>query len=223
MALWPHLDGDDPMPQVLDRLTARGLAATPPFALVVRDANGASVRVVARGGVTVRVGETAISGAGVSTWAERVVDAGNSVITVVADSAASNAPHELPVVDGIVAAGAPEPAVFCHSYGSVVCGLAAHQLKAKDLVVLGSPGMRAADAGALNTSARVWAAKAPTDWIDKVPYVRFAGLGHGPDPAAPAFGARRVAADDVPGHGGYFAPGTRSLRTFAAIAQGDAR
>ena len=104
VALWPHLGDDDPMPQVLDRLTARGLAATPPFALVVRDADGGSARVVARGGVTVRVGETAISGAGVSTWAERVVDAGASVITVVVDSAASHA-DELPVIEGIVAAG----------------------------------------------------------------------------------------------------------------------
>lgn len=104
VALWPHLGGDDPMPQVLDRLTARGLAATPPFALVVRDADGGSARIVARGGVTVRVGETAISGAGVSTWAERVVDAGTSAITVVVDSAASGA-DELPVIEGIVAAG----------------------------------------------------------------------------------------------------------------------
>jgi len=104
MALWPHLVDDDPMPQVLDRLTARGLAATPPFALVVRDADGGSARVVARGGVTVRVGETAISGAGVSTWAERVVDAGASVITVVVDSAASH-DDELPVIEGIVVAG----------------------------------------------------------------------------------------------------------------------
>ena len=100
VALWPHLGDDDPMPQVLDRLTARGLAATPPFALVVRDADGGSARVVARGGVTVRVGETAISGAGVSTWAERVVDAGASVITVVVDSAASHVDDELPVVEG---------------------------------------------------------------------------------------------------------------------------
>ena len=105
VALWPHLVDADPMPHVLDRLTAGGLAATPPFALVVRDADGASVRVVARGGVTVRVGESAISGHGVSTWAERVVDAGASAITVVADSAASHAHDELPVVEGIVAAG----------------------------------------------------------------------------------------------------------------------
>ncbi|CAM5454261.1 hypothetical protein SVIOM74S_00907 [Streptomyces violarus] len=89
-----------------------------------------------------------------------------------------------------------------------------------DLVVLGSPGMRADDvAGLRRTNARVWAAKDPTDWIDNVPNVRFAGLGHGTDPTDPAFGARRVPADEARGHAGYFAPGTDSLRTFVAIAR----
>ncbi|MCX4505037.1 alpha/beta hydrolase [Streptomyces anulatus] len=124
--------------------------------------------------------------------------------------------------EGLAADGLPAPAVFCHSYGSVVCGLAAHRLPATDLVVLGSPGMRADDVDALRTGARVWAAKDPTDWIDDVPNVRFAGLGHGVDPADPAFGARRVPADEARGHAGYFEPGTDSLRTFAAIARGDA-
>lgn len=82
--------------------------------------------------------------------------------------------------------------------------------------------MRADDVDALRTGARVWAAKDPTDWIDDVPNVRFAGLGHGADPADPAFGARRVPADEARGHAGYFEPGTDSLRTFAAIARGDA-
>ncbi|MYR97841.1 MULTISPECIES: alpha/beta hydrolase [unclassified Streptomyces] len=123
-------------------------------------------------------------------------------------------------VEGLVADGLPEPAVFCHSYGSVVCGLAAHRLPATDLVVLGSPGMRADDVDGLRTRATVWAAKDPTDWIDDVPSVRFAGLGHGPDPTDPAFGARRIPADEARGHTGYFAPGTDSLRAFAAIARG---
>ncbi|WP_098027057.1 alpha/beta hydrolase [Streptomyces sp. st115] len=122
--------------------------------------------------------------------------------------------------EGLTADGLPEPAMFCHSYGSVVCGIAAHRLPATDLVVLGSPGMRADDAAGLRTKARVWAAKDPTDWIDNVPNVRFAGLGHGTDPTDPAFGARRVPADEARGHAGYFAPGTDSLRAFAAIARG---
>lgn len=113
--------------------------------------------------------------------------------------------------------------MFCHSYGSVVCGLAASDLGATDLVVLGSPGMRADDVAGLHTGARVWAAKDDTDWIDDVPHVRVAGLGHGADPTDEAFGARRVPARDAKGHTGYFAPGTDSLRAFAAIAEGDVR
>ncbi|GAA2930133.1 MULTISPECIES: alpha/beta hydrolase [Streptomycetaceae] len=124
---------------------------------------------------------------------------------------------------GLAADGLPAPVVFCHSYGSVVCGLAAHRLTATDLVVLGSPGMRADDVADLRTGARVWAAKDDTDWIDDVPHVRVAGLGHGADPAGARFGARRVPAEDAKGHTGYFAPGTDSLRAFAAIAEGASR
>ncbi len=105
----------------------------------------------------------------------------------------------------------------------MVCGLAAGDLKARDLVVFGSPGMRAGNVNELGTSARVWAAKDPTDWIDRIPHVEVGDLGHGADPADPAFGARRIAADDAAGHAGYFAPGTSSLRTFAAIADGSVR
>ncbi|MEU6310988.1 alpha/beta hydrolase [Streptomyces sp. NPDC047014] len=124
---------------------------------------------------------------------------------------------------GLDAVGAPDPVLLCHSYGSVVCGLAAHDTDASDLVALGSPGMRAATAAGLRTGARVWAARGPSDWIADVPNVRFAGLGHGADPTSAAFGARPVPADDVQGHTGYFAPGTRSLTAFAAIAKGDTR
>ncbi|QHY95318.1 hypothetical protein SSPS47_09295 [Streptomyces sp. S4.7] len=125
---------------------------------------------------------------------------------------------------GLSAAGVRTPALFCHSYGSVVCGLAAAAAKASDIVVLGSPGMRAASAAALGTDARVWAAKDPSDWISKVPNVEFLGLGHGTDPAAEGFGARRVPARTAHGHTGYFAPGTDSLRAFASIAtHGDVR
>ncbi|WP_250287541.1 alpha/beta hydrolase [Streptomyces atroolivaceus] len=124
---------------------------------------------------------------------------------------------------GLAADGLPAPTVFCHSYGSVVCGLAASGIGATDLVVLGSPGMRADDVAGLRTGARVWAAKDDTDWIDDVPHVEVAGLGHGADPADEEFGARRVPAEDAEGHTGYFAPGTDSLRAFAAIAEGVSR
>jgi hypothetical protein len=87
---------------------------------------------------------------------------------------------------GLAADGLPAPVVFCHSYGSVVCGIAASGLGATDLVVLGSPGMRADDVADLHTGARVWAAKDDTDWIDDVPHVEVAGLGHGTDERAAA-------------------------------------
>ncbi|MFJ3833205.1 alpha/beta hydrolase [Streptomyces sp. NPDC090046] len=124
---------------------------------------------------------------------------------------------------GLDAVGAPDPVLFCHSYGSVVCGLAARHTDATDVVAFGSPGMRAATAAALRTGARVWAARGPSDWIADVPNVEFAGIGHGADPTSAAFGARRVPAADVQGHTGYFAPGTQSLTAFAAIAKGELR
>ncbi|MGW5850251.1 alpha/beta hydrolase [Streptomyces sp. NPDC055254] len=124
---------------------------------------------------------------------------------------------------GLDTVGAPDPALFCHSYGSVVCGLAARHTDATDIVALGSPGMRAGTAAGLRTRARVWAARGPSDWIADVPNVELGGIGHGADPTSPAFGARRVPAGDVRGHTGYFAPGTRSLAAFAAIARGEAR
>ncbi|GAA2391864.1 alpha/beta hydrolase [Streptomyces glaucosporus] len=123
--------------------------------------------------------------------------------------------------DGLDAAGLPDPSLFCHSYGSVVCGLAASGTDASDIVVMGSPGMRADDAAALGTDARVWAAKSPDDWIDRVPNVEVLNLGHGADPTSPGFGATVLPADDVPSHDEYFAPGTSTLTAFAAIADGD--
>ncbi|MEU7007201.1 alpha/beta hydrolase [Streptomyces sp. NPDC046332] len=159
----------------------------------------------------------------VIAWAGYTTPVGVGVDAATGTLAEAGAERLARLTEGLTAVGAPAPSLFCHSYGSVVCGLAAHDLKAKDLVVFGSPGMRAANVGELRTSARVWAAKDPSDWIDRVPNVSFAGLGHGADPTEPAFGARRVPAGDAQGHNGYFATGTQSLRTFAAIAQGDAR
>ncbi|RSS97638.1 hypothetical protein EF903_01225 [Streptomyces sp. WAC05292] len=124
---------------------------------------------------------------------------------------------------GLDAVGAPDPVLFCHSYGSVVCGLAVRDTDAADVVVFGSPGLRAGSAAGLRTGARVWAARGPSDWIADVPNVRFAGLGHGADPVSAGFGARRVPAGDVRGHSGYLVPGTGTLAAFASIARGGAR
>lgn len=156
----------------------------------------------------------------VVAWAGYTTPVGVGLDAATGDLAEVGAERLIRLGDGLAATGTAAPSVFCHSYGSVVCGLAAAQLKAKDLVVFGSPGMHADNVAELGTSARVWAAKDPTDWISKVPHVRFLGLGHGTDPASSAFGALRVPAEDARGHTGYFAPGTTSLRAFAAIAEG---
>ena len=113
-ALWPRLADADPTPAVLDALTSRGLAATPPFALVVRDAAGGTARVVARGAVAVHVGAEVVTGSGVSTWAERMVEAGDVEVRVEAPAAgtAADAAAALPVVEAIV------PAVSVRSAGT---------------------------------------------------------------------------------------------------------
>ncbi|MFE5026701.1 alpha/beta hydrolase [Streptomyces sp. NPDC056656] len=134
--------------------------------------------------------------------------------------AEAGAPRLTRFVQGLTASGAPRPSVFCHSYGSVVCGLSAARLPASDLVVLGSPGLRADKVAELRTKARVWAARDDSDWIGRVPNVELFGLGHGTDPTDPSFGARRIPAHDAEGHTGYFAPGTDSLRAFTRIATG---
>ncbi|WP_328581877.1 alpha/beta hydrolase [Streptomyces sp. NBC_00370] len=118
--------------------------------------------------------------------------------------------------------GRSSVSLFCHSYGSVVCGVAADQLPSRvaDVAVAGSPGMRVADARQLHTDARVWAMRDSDDWIEDVPHLDFAGLGHGADPMARGFGARVISAAGARGHGGYFEPGTESVGNFAEIGVG---
>jgi hypothetical protein len=112
-------------------------------------------------------------------------------------------------------------ALLCHSYGSVVCGLAAPHLPAADIAVFGSPGMDASSVGALHTTARVWAGLESRDWMRYVPHVRLLGLGFGADPASPGFGARAFATGGG-GHSDYLRPGSASLRNLALIALGRA-
>ncbi|SFM71368.1 MULTISPECIES: alpha/beta hydrolase [unclassified Streptomyces] len=118
--------------------------------------------------------------------------------------------------------GASTVALVCHSYGSVVCGVAARSLPSRvtDIAVAGSPGMRAETVGQLRTAARVWAMRDADDWVQDVPYLEVGGLGHGADPVSSEFGARLLSASDAEGHSGYFEPGTESLRNFAEIGIG---
>lgn len=113
--------------------------------------------------------------------------------------------------------------LFCHSYGSVLCGVAAPGLakgQVTDITVFGSPGMHVRRVSQLHTDAHVWAARDSSDWIEDVPHLEFAGLGHGTDPVSGRFGARVISAEGAAGHPGYFAPGTASLSNFTDIALG---
>ncbi|MEV5309298.1 MULTISPECIES: alpha/beta hydrolase [unclassified Streptomyces] len=112
--------------------------------------------------------------------------------------------------------------LFCHSYGSVVCGVAAPELPGRvaDIAVAGSPGMRVTEAAQLRTSAHVWAMRDADDWIQDVPYLELGGLGHGADPMSAGFGARLLSAREAEGHAGYFEPGTDSLANLAEIGVG---
>ncbi len=154
--------------------------------------------------VVVWVGYVTPQGLGVDAAREELAEAGaRSLVRFLA---------------GLAAAGHPATSLFCHSYGSVVCGLAARRVNVRDIVVLGSPGMHADTVADLHTRARIWAVRAPGDWIRHVPHLSLLGFGHGRDPVDPAFGARVLSAAGVRDHDGYFAPGTASLRAFAQIA-----
>ncbi|NSC21541.1 hypothetical protein FM076_10130 [Streptomyces albus subsp. chlorinus] len=134
--------------------------------------------------------------------------------------AEAGAPRLVRFLRGLAQTGVAAPTVLCHSYGSVVCGQAAPGLDrrdAADLVVLGSPGMRADSVAALHTRVPVWAARAPADWIRHVPHVEFLGLGHGADPVGDGFGARVIATPGAQEHGDYLRPGTGSLDNVTAI------
>ncbi|MFW3173077.1 alpha/beta hydrolase, partial [Geodermatophilus sp. CPCC 206100] len=132
--------------------------------------------------------------------------------------ARAGAPALVRFVDGLPRDAAVT--VVGHSYGAVVAALAAPDLAADDLVLLGSPGARAGSVADLGTPARVWAARAPGDWIAWVPGVRVGDLGHGADPAAPGFGARPLPVGGASGHDGYFRPGSAALAGLVDVATG---
>ncbi|UGY95025.1 alpha/beta hydrolase family protein [Streptomyces gobiensis] len=113
-------------------------------------------------------------------------------------------------------------ALMCHSYGSVVCGMAGSDTpeRVTDIAVTGSPGMGADRAADLGTDAQVWAMRAKGDWIADVPHMQLGGLGHGADPVSAGFGAERLTTHGASGHTGYFEPHTRSLANLAAIGTG---
>ncbi|MEU2588923.1 alpha/beta hydrolase [Streptomyces avermitilis] len=156
----------------------------------------------------------------VIAWADYTSPSGLGIDSATAMRAEDGAVR----LDALVRAlpGRAPVALYCHSYGSVLCGIAARSLPSRvsDIAVAGSPGMRAEKVSGLGTSARVWAMRDSDDWIQDVPHLEVGGLGHGADPVSRAFGARLLSATTAKGHGGYFEPGTDSLRNFAEIGVG---
>ncbi|MGD9483356.1 alpha/beta hydrolase [Streptomyces sp. TRM70308] len=175
------------------------------------------------------VGYTTPDGLGIDAATDRLAEAG--------------APRLTRFLTGLAATtDAATPALFCHSYGSLLCARAdadradthrtdagrtdadrtdADRADAGDVVFLGSPGTGLSHAADVPGARRVWATElAEADWVAHVPHVRLLGLGHGADPTDPAFGARVVSAAGAEGHDGYFAPGTASLAAYAAITLG---
>lgn len=162
----------------------------------------------------------------VIAWAGYTTPLGLGPDAATEDLARAGAPRLTRLLDGLAVTTRPQapPTVFCHSYGSVVCGLARPTpAQASGVVVLGSPGMGIGSAADLDPGVPLWAtARNGSDWIGHVPAVRLFGLGHGADPTAPDFGARPLPATGSHGHTGYFAPGTASLAAYAAVALGRA-
>nr|WP_206327547.1 alpha/beta hydrolase [Streptomyces sp. S3(2020)] len=156
----------------------------------------------------------------VIAWADYTAPGGLGLDSATATRAESGAVRLNALVRALP--GSTPVSLFCHSYGSVVCGVAAHTLpeRVADIAVAGSPGMRVTNAAQLHTSAQVWAMRDADDWIQDVPYLELGGLGHGADPVSDAFGARVLSAADAKGHSGYFEPGTESLLNFAEIGVG---
>ncbi|GAA0694706.1 alpha/beta hydrolase family protein [Kitasatospora atroaurantiaca] len=161
----------------------------------------------------------------VIAWTGYVTPSGLGPDAVTSRLAEVAAPRLERLLAGLAVTSAPEapPALFCHSYGSVVCGTAApeiHDGQATDVVVFGSPGMGVQSTGELGDGVRVWATRNPTDWIGNVPYLEVGGLGHGADPTTTDFGAVEISSAGAVGHTGYLAANTSSLHNFGAIALG---
>ncbi|MCF4139516.1 alpha/beta hydrolase family protein [Streptomyces sp. Tue 6430] len=165
------------------------------------------------------------TGAAVVAWLGYTTPATVSTTAVTPDRADEAAPALREFVRGLRGVTGPDARItlLCHSYGSVVCGRAAHGLDVDDLVLLGSPGTGAGSAADLGTRARVWAARGGGDWVAGVPHagVDLFGttVGFGADPVSPAFGARVFPAGDG-GHSDYFRQGSGCLADLARIVLG---
>ena len=98
-ALWDALVASGGFQRVLDVLTDKGLAATPPFALF--DGSALCLRIIVRGPVTATVadaeGTHRLDGSGVTTWLEQTLTEVSSAIVDVTASVAAEGVVQLPL------------------------------------------------------------------------------------------------------------------------------
>lgn len=107
-----------------------------------------------------------------------------------------------------------------HSYGSLVCAMAARGGRVDDLVAVASPGLGIRNLAQLPSSARVWAMRGSADWVRWLPRGRIGPYGHGRQPTDRRFGAHLLDAGSVVGHSGYYEPDSTALRAIAAVVVG---
>ncbi|GAA2116539.1 alpha/beta hydrolase family protein [Kitasatospora saccharophila] len=189
--------GSDTDLSTYDRPSAAGYDTAAGMARSLRAASGGRVAVVAWVGYTTPVG------LGTDAAREELAEAGAVRL------------------DRLLAGLAPVTGrveLFCHSYGSVVCGRSAPDPALVAWVVaVASPGMGLERADELRVP--VWAVlRNAEDWVGDVPHVSLLGFGHGADPTSGGFRARLLPSTGSRGHSGYFAPGSVSLAVLAALA-----
>jgi len=96
----------------LDLLAARGISATPSFALLEFRGGSGALRVILRGDVAVTVdtaaGGESLSGSGVSTWTERDIEGATRVAVSVVGAVAAAGTGLLPLVSGAALVAAIE-------------------------------------------------------------------------------------------------------------------
>lgn len=110
--------------------------------------------------------------------------------------------------------------LVCHSYGALVCGHAATNARATDVIAIGSAGLGVDHGTELGADVGVWAARATDDPVEHVPGLQFAGFGHGVDPMSFQFGAASFTTGSIRGHSRYHEPGSESLTNIAHIVAG---
>lgn len=98
--LWGGLRANNTPGKILDELTAKGISSAPEFVIVL--STGSSTTALVRGGATLVTGSTpslTISGLGVSSWVEQVVDSSDGFEVDLGGSSGSVA---LPIESGVV-------------------------------------------------------------------------------------------------------------------------